>query len=190
MTSNDILINKITDSQVKSNLPEFRTGDTVKIHLKIKEGAKERIQIFEGFILKRSKKQGTDATFTVRKESYGIGVEKTFFLNSPSIVKIEIVKKGKVRQSRIFYMRDRKGKSARIKVRAEKIKKNIFKTKENKKNDLKKDNEIKKENKVVQTKENFISNDQKLKENNINSKVVENKDSIKEDKIIKKEDKK
>ncbi|BDV02248.1 MAG: hypothetical protein HPAVJP_1370 [Candidatus Hepatoplasma vulgare] len=166
MTSNEILINKITNSQVKNNLPNFRTGDTVKIHLKIKEGAKERIQIFEGFILKRSKKQGTDATFTVRKESYGIGVEKTFFLNSPSIVKIEIVKKGKVRQSRIFYMRNRKGKSARIKIREDKktIPK-IEKIEKIEKNDSKKIIESKDKTTPVIKKEDFTSSENKKTEN-------------------------
>lgn len=127
MTSNQVLINKVTESQTKKNIPSFRTGDSVKVHLKIKEGSKERIQIYSGFVLKSSKKEGSDATFTVRKESYGIGVEKTFFLNSPSIAKIEVVKLGKVRQARIFYMRDRKGKSARIKPREEKSKKIIKK---------------------------------------------------------------
>ena len=113
---NKELINKINEPQNKTTLPEFRAGDTVKVNIKIKEGTKERIQIFEGFVLKRSGKVD-NPTFTVRKESFGVGVEKTFMLHSPTIVKIEVVKKGKVRQAKIFYMRDRKGKSARIKPR-------------------------------------------------------------------------
>lgn len=125
--SNNQLISEVTASQIEPNIPEFKTGDTVKVHLKIIEGNKERIQIFEGFVLKRSKK-GINATFTVRKESFGVGVEKTFFINSPTIAKIEVVKLGKVRQSRIFYMRKRKGKTARIKP------KNTNQQKESKKN--------------------------------------------------------
>ena len=117
MGKNVELINKISISQQRDDIPEFRTGDTVRVHVKIKEGEKERIQMFEGFVLKRSGTSSNDATFTVRKESFGIGVEKTFFINSPIVAKIELVKAGKVRKSRIFYMRDRKGKSARIKPR-------------------------------------------------------------------------
>ncbi len=113
---NKELIKKVNKDQIKLDVPEFRTGDTIKVHIKIKEGVKERVQIFEGFVLKRSGKI-ENPTFTVRKDSFGVGVEKTFMLNSPSIVKIEVVKLGKVRKSRIFYMRERKGKSARIKTR-------------------------------------------------------------------------
>lgn len=117
MGINQELIKKVSISQERNDIPEFRAGDTVKVHVKIKEGEKERIQMFEGFILKRSGTKSNDATFTVRKESFGIGVEKTFFINSPIVSKIEVLKKGKVRQSKIFYMRERKGKSARIKPR-------------------------------------------------------------------------
>ncbi len=120
MGANNELLSKVTASQKRNDLPEFRTGDTVKVHVKIKEGSKERIQMFEGFVLKRLGSNSADATFTVRKESFGIGVEKTFHVNSPIVAAIEVVKKGKVRQSKIFYMRDRKGKSARIKPRADK----------------------------------------------------------------------
>ncbi len=117
MGINQELINKVSQGQNRTDLPEFRTGDTVKVHVKIKEGEKERIQIFEGFVLKRSGTDSNDATFTVRKESFGIGVEKTFFVNSPIVAAIEVLKPGSVRQSKIFYMRSRKGKSARIKPR-------------------------------------------------------------------------
>ena len=114
MGINQDLIKKVTEKQFKTDLPEYRTGDTVRVHVKIKEGDKERIQIFEGFVLK-STGTGNSKTITVRKESYGIGVERTFPVNSPIVAKIELVKTAKVRQSRIFYMRDRKGKSARLK---------------------------------------------------------------------------
>ncbi len=114
MGANKELLKEVASFQQKADIVDFRTGDTIKVHLKISEGNKERIQIFEGFVLKRSEK-GINATFTVRKESFGIGVEKTFPLNSPIVTKIELVKTGKVRKSRIYYMRDRKGKSARIK---------------------------------------------------------------------------
>ncbi len=120
MGINQELINKVSAGQSRSDLPEFRTGDTVKVHVKIKEGEKERIQIFEGFVLKRSGSDSNDATFTVRKESFGIGVEKTFFVNSPIVAAVEVIKTGAVRQSKIFYMRERKGKSARIKPREKK----------------------------------------------------------------------
>ncbi|BDV03423.1 MAG: 50S ribosomal protein L19 [Candidatus Hepatoplasma scabrum] len=116
MGANNNLIKEITKNQLKTDIPNFKTGDTLRLHIKIKEGAKERIQIFEGFVLKRSKNNSIDATFTVRKESYGIGVEKTFAINSPVLSKIEVIKRGKVRRARIYYMRDRKGKSARIKT--------------------------------------------------------------------------
>ncbi|CRX37283.1 / rplS / 50S ribosomal protein L19 /:159393 Forward [Candidatus Hepatoplasma crinochetorum] len=116
MGANSNLINEITKNQLKIDIPNFKTGDTLRLHIKIKEGAKERIQIFEGFVLKRSKNNSIDATFTVRKESYGIGVEKTFPINSPVIAKIEVLKRGKIRRSKIYYMRNRKGKSARIKT--------------------------------------------------------------------------
>ena len=114
MGINQDLIKKVTEKQFKSDIPAYRTGDTVKVHVKIKEGEKERIQIFEGFVLK-STGSGISKTITVRKESYGLGVERTFPVNSPILAKIELVKTAKVRQSRIFYMRDRKGKSARLK---------------------------------------------------------------------------
>jgi large subunit ribosomal protein L19 len=113
MGINQDLIKKVTEKQFKTDVPAFRTGDTIKVHVKIKEGDKERIQIFEGFVLKTAG-TGNSKTVTVRKESYGIGVERTFPINSPIVAKIELVKTAKVRQARIFYMRDRKGKAARL----------------------------------------------------------------------------
>jgi large subunit ribosomal protein L19 len=107
------IIDSITEEYLREDLPEIKVGDTVKVHIKIKEGAKERIQIFEGFILK-IQNGGVAKNFTVRKISGGVGVEKTFPLNSPNIDKIEVVKHGFVRRAKLNYMRQRTGKSARI----------------------------------------------------------------------------
>ena len=110
------LIQSVTLGQVKKDVPEFRAGDTLRVHTKIIEGSKERIQVFEGVVIKtHSKPKNPSATFTVRKVSYNIGVERTFFLHSPRIEKIEVTRRGSVRRSRLFYLRDRRGKSARIK---------------------------------------------------------------------------
>ena len=98
----------------KEDIPEFKVGDTLRVHVKIIEGQRERIQVFEGYVLKRQH-GGVNETFTVRKLSNGIGVEKTFPLHSPRIEKIEVVKKGKVRRAKLNYMRQRTGKAARIK---------------------------------------------------------------------------
>ena len=110
---NDI-IKKIEAEQLKENAPEFNVGDTVKVYAKIKEGNRERIQVFEGTVLK---KQGgsTRATFTVRKNSNGIGVEKTWPLHSPNVEKVEVVRKGKVRRAKLNYLRGRVGKRAKVK---------------------------------------------------------------------------
>ena len=110
---NDIIRN-IEAEQLKENAPEFHVGDTVKGYGKIKEGNRERIQIFEGTVLK---KQGgsTRATFTVRKNSNGVGVEKTWPLHSPNVEKVEVVRKGKVRRAKLYYIRDRIGKAAKVK---------------------------------------------------------------------------
>ncbi|BBA22239.1 50S ribosomal protein L19 [Mycoplasmopsis bovirhinis] len=108
------LLELVEKSQLRTDLPEFRTGDNVKVHVRIREGEKERIQIFEGLVISK-KESGTRESFTVRKISYGIGVERTFPVNSPLIAHIEVVRSNKVRRQRLFYMRDRKGKSARLK---------------------------------------------------------------------------
>ena len=110
---NDI-IKKIEAEQLKAEVPEFNVGDTVKVYAKIKEGNRERIQVFEGTVLK---KQGgsTRATFTVRKNSNGIGVEKTWPLHSPHVEKVEVVRRGKVRRAKLNYLRDRVGKKAKVK---------------------------------------------------------------------------
>ena len=100
--------------QMRTDIPDFKTGDTIKVHVRIREGEKERIQVFEGFVIRR-KKGTTSATFTVRKVSYGIGVERIFPIHSPLIDKIEIITRGKVRRGRLYYMRNLRGKAARIK---------------------------------------------------------------------------
>jgi large subunit ribosomal protein L19 len=110
------LVKHIESSQVRTDLPEFGAGDTVSVHYKIKEGEKERIQVFQGTVLQK-RNNGLDETFTVRKISSGVGVERIFPVNSPNIHKIEVNRKGKVRRARIFYLRQRSGKSARIKER-------------------------------------------------------------------------
>ncbi|OPX38371.1 MAG: 50S ribosomal protein L19 [Deltaproteobacteria bacterium] len=100
--------------QMRVDIPAFRPGDTVKVHARIKEGEKERIQIFQGVVI-RKRKGNTGASFTVRKISYGIGVERIFPLHSPSIEKIEVMTRGKVRRGRLYYLRKLRGKAARIK---------------------------------------------------------------------------
>ena len=106
----------IEKEQMRMDLPTFNVGDTVKVHFKIVEGEKERIQVFEGVVI-RKRKGGVGATFTVRKVSYGIGVERIFPLHSPRIERIEIVNRGRVRRARLYYLRKLRGKAARIKTR-------------------------------------------------------------------------
>ncbi|UWD34448.1 50S ribosomal protein L19 [Mesomycoplasma molare] len=108
------LMQIVESSQLRNDLPSFKQGDNVKVHVRIKEGNKERIQIFEGLVI-AMKNSGTRETFTVRKMSYGIGVERTFPVNSPTISSIEVLRSNKVRRAKLYYMRDRKGKSARLK---------------------------------------------------------------------------
>ena len=110
------VMNAIAQEYVKSDIPEFGIGDTVKVHIKIKEGARERIQIFEGFILKRQN-GGLGETFTVRRIASGVGVEKTFPLHSPRIDKIEVIRSADVRRAKLNYMRQRTGKAAKIKAK-------------------------------------------------------------------------
>ncbi|MDW7668243.1 MAG: 50S ribosomal protein L19 [Bacillota bacterium] len=108
------LIKILEKEQLKDELTDFNTGDTVKVHFRIKEGTRERIQIFEGAVLKRQG-EGIKETFTVRRISYGVGVERTFPVHSPKIEKVEVVRKGQVRRARLFYLRDRTGKAAKVK---------------------------------------------------------------------------
>ncbi len=108
------IIESLTNDQIRTDLPEFNIGDTIKVHVKIKEGDKERIQVFEGTVIAK-KHGGIQETFTVRRLSYGVGVERTFPVNSPKIDKIDVVRRGKVRRAKLYYLRDRVGKATRVK---------------------------------------------------------------------------
>lgn len=108
------IIQSIEDAQKKESIDTFSVGDTVKVHAKIKEGNRERIQIFEGTVLKRQN-GGSRETFTVRKISNGVGVEKTWPVHSPNVEKIEVIRRGKVRRARLHYLRERSGKNAKVK---------------------------------------------------------------------------
>ncbi len=104
----------MTEGMIKEERPNINIGDVVKVHVKIREGERERIQIFEGTIIAR-KGSGVSETFTVRRVSYGVGVEKVFPVNSPNVAKVELVRSGKVRRSKLYYLRDRVGKAAKVK---------------------------------------------------------------------------
>jgi large subunit ribosomal protein L19 len=108
------IIKEIESEQLKQNIPDFNIGDTVKVHIKVKEGNRERIQIFEGTVMKKQN-GGLRETFSVRRISYGVGVEKTFPLHSPVIENIEVTRKGKVRRAKLYYLRERVGKAAKVK---------------------------------------------------------------------------
>ena len=110
------VIEKITSAQLRSDIPEFRPGDTVRVHAKVVEGSRERIQIFEGVVIKR-RGAGISETYTVRKISNGVGVERTFPVHTPRVAKIEVVRKGRVRRAKLYYIRALSGKAARIKER-------------------------------------------------------------------------
>jgi large subunit ribosomal protein L19 len=111
------LIREVAQEYLKSDIPDFRPGDNVKVHVRLKEGEKERIQVFEGLVIAR-KHGGVAETMTVRKVSSGIGVERVFPLHSPSIAKIEVSRRGRVRRAKLYYIRQLRGKAARIKERA------------------------------------------------------------------------
>ena len=104
----------ISDSSLKAEVPEIKVGSTVRVHVKIREGERERIQVFEGTII-AVKGSGVSSTFTVRRVSYGVGVERVFPVHSPNVAKVELVRNGKVRRSKLYYLRDRVGKSAKVK---------------------------------------------------------------------------
>ena len=108
------IIKSIEHEQLKNKIPDLRVGDTVRVHVKIKEGNKERIQVFEGIIIKKQG-GGVNATFTVRRISYGVGVEKTFLVHSPNVEKVEVTRVGKARRAKLYYLRDRVGKAAKTK---------------------------------------------------------------------------
>ncbi|PKM82628.1 MAG: 50S ribosomal protein L19 [Firmicutes bacterium HGW-Firmicutes-14] len=114
------VIRLLEEEQMKKDLPSFRPGDTVKIHVKVVEGGRERIQVFEGVVIKR-RGGGMRETFTVRRISYGVGVERSFPIHSPRIERIEIVRRGKVRRARLFYLRKLRGKAARIKEQRRRV---------------------------------------------------------------------
>ena len=107
------LIEKITASQLRDDIPEFRAGDTIRVHARIVEGSRERIQMFEGVVIKRHG-AGISATYTVRKISNGVGVERTFPLHSPRVDKIDVLRYGRVRRAKLYYLRERTGKATRI----------------------------------------------------------------------------
>ena len=107
------VVKVLAEQQIKTDLPELKVGDTVKVHQKIKEGNRERIQIFEGTII-AMKHSGINKSVTVRRISYGVGVEKTFPVHSPNIAKFEVVRHGKVRRAKLYYLRDRVGKAAKV----------------------------------------------------------------------------
>ena len=108
------IIKSIEHEQLKNKIPDLRIGDTVRVHVKIKEGNRERIQVFEGIIIKKQG-GGVNATFTVRRISYGVGVEKTFLVHSPNVEKVEVTRVGKARRAKLYYLRDRVGKAAKTK---------------------------------------------------------------------------
>ena len=108
------VLSSVTQEYMKSDIPAFNVGDTVKVHVKIKEGNRERIQIFEGFVLKRQN-GGIGETFTVRRIASGVGVEKTFPIHSPNVVAVDITRSGDVRRSKLYYLRDRVGKASKVK---------------------------------------------------------------------------
>ena len=108
------IIKSIEHEQLKNKIPELRVGNTVRVHVRIKEGNKERIQVFEGIIIKKQG-GGVNSTFTVRKTSYGVGVEKTFLVHSPLVEKVEVVRVGKARRAKLYYLRERTGKASKTK---------------------------------------------------------------------------
>ena len=118
MAGLDELMKVVQEKYTRTDIPEFRPGDTVRVYVKVKEGDKERIQAFEGVVI-RKRGSGTDGTFTVRKVSYGIGVERTFPFSAKVIDRIEVLKRGIVRRARLYYLRERKGKAAKVKEKKE-----------------------------------------------------------------------
>ncbi len=110
------ILEQITQEQIRTDLPEILIGDTVRVYVKVKEGNRERVQMFEGTVIKKNH-GGIQETFTARRISYGVGVERTFALNSPKIDRIEVIRHGKVRRAKLYYLRDRAGKAAKVKER-------------------------------------------------------------------------
>ena len=108
------LIKELESQQLKKEMPVVNVGDTVRVHVKIKEGSRERIQVFEGIVIAK-KHGGVAETFTVRRTAYGVGIERVFPVNSPFVEKVEVVRKGRVRRAKLFYLRERTGKAAKVK---------------------------------------------------------------------------
>ena len=108
------ILTQITQEQIRTDLPKLEIGDTIKVFVKVKEGNRERVQMFEGTVIKKNH-GGIQETFTVRRVSYGVGVERVFPVHSPNVAKVEVVRNGKVRRSKLYYLRDRVGKSAKVK---------------------------------------------------------------------------
>ena len=106
----------MTEGMIKEEKPQFSVGDTVKVHVRIKEGERERIQMFEGIVIAR-KNGGIAETFTVRRSAHGVGVERVFPMHSPFVMKVDIIRRGKVRRAKLFYLRERTGKAAKVKAR-------------------------------------------------------------------------
>lgn len=111
-------VDLVEKPQLRDDLPEFRPGDTVRVHVRVVEAGRERVQVFQGVVIRRQG-GGLRETFTVRKVSFGVGVERTFPVHSPSVAKLEVVSKGRVRRAKLYYLRERRGKKARIKERRE-----------------------------------------------------------------------
>jgi len=153
-------------TQLKQNVPDIRPGDIVRVHQKIKEKGKERIQIFEGLVIARKHGKGLNATFTVRKVSQGVGVEKVFPLHSPAIAKIELVKRSKVRRAKLYYIRKRRDRKARMKTKEllEQVWEEPKEEKEEKEKDKnKEENEENKKNKQKQKEDKDESKEKKIK---------------------------
>ncbi len=112
--SKNLVIEAFTNEQLKKEVPVFNVGDTIRVHNRIKEGTRERIQLFEGTVIAK-RNGGISETFTVRRVAYGCGVEKTFPLHSPNVAKVDVIRRGKVRRAKLFYLRDRVGKAAKVK---------------------------------------------------------------------------
>ncbi len=156
------IIKSIEHEQLKSKVPMLKVGDTVKVHVRIKEGNRERIQVFEGIIIKKQG-GGLNETFTVRRISYGVGVEKTFLLHAPSTEKVEVVRVGKVRRAKLYYLRDRVGKAAKTK---EKVGARI-------------------ETKEISLKEELVPGENEALEDAPVTEVVETMDTVKEEVVEK-----
>ena len=194
------IIKSIEHEQLKNKIPELRVGDTVRVHAKIKEGNRERIQVFEGIIIKKQG-GGVNETFTVRKISYGVGVEKTFLVHSPNVEKVEVTRVGKARRAKLYYLRDRVGKAAktkekvgaRIETKEITLKEEIVPGENDAVEEVEEvaENEVTEETKTVKTEENAEKEPEtEKKSKEVKEDKKEEKAADTESKEIKKEDKK